>query len=430
MNILWVTSEPVAEGSVGVTDRVEGPRYFLARGHDVRLVCGGSTDSVPMDGVPTTYLLTRYLPFGAWVDQWPALVRELDARPAWPDVIVADFALLPPAMRWSRGRRRRGLPAPPVVLDVRTVPVEAGRMRTSVQRGRFAVTLRRYGRRAAAVTAITEGVRTEVARHTRLPERDIAVWRSGCAWCDAPPEAMIRPAERRPHLDRFVVLYHGTMTPNRGLFESVEAVARVRETAPDVLLLLLGSGSAVPALRAEVARLGLDEHVQFLPSIAHDAVPEVARRADVGLVPLPPRWEWQMSSPLKLAEDLCLGLPVVLTDITPHRIVPRGAPFAFWAGSGSPAELAGAVLEARSRRAELSVLGDGARAWAEPRLGWSAQLEVLESVLQRVGVRGAAADDVGRPFGSLDHVEPVAPSGPGDRAQPVPRAPARARSSR
>ena len=199
---------------------------------------------------------------------------------------------------------------------MRTVPVEAGRVRTSVQRRRFAVTLRTGGRRADAVTAITDGVRTEVARHARLPERDIAVWRSGCAWCDTPPEGLDRPADRGPDRSRFVLLYHGTMTPNRGLFESVEAMARVRASAPDALLLLLGSGSAVPALRAEVARLDLEEHVRLLPPIAHDAVPGVARTADVGLIPLPPRWEWQMSSPLKLAEGLCLGLPVILTDIT------------------------------------------------------------------------------------------------------------------
>ena len=111
---------------------------------------------------------------------------------------------------------------------MRTVPVEAGRVRTSVQRRRFAATLRTAGRRADAVTAITEGVRTEVARHARLPERDIAVWRSGCAWCDTPPEGLDRPAERGPDRDRFVLLYHGTMTPNRGLFESVEAMARER----------------------------------------------------------------------------------------------------------------------------------------------------------------------------------------------------------
>jgi glycosyltransferase involved in cell wall biosynthesis len=428
MNILWVTSEPVAEGSVGVTDRVEGPRYFLARGHDVRVVCGGSVDSVPMAGVPTTFLLTRYLPFGAWVDQWPSLRRELDARPAWPDVIVSDFALLPPVVRWSRGRRRRGLPAPRVILDARTVPVEAGRVRTSVQRKRFAVTLRTAGRRADAVTAITEGVRAEVARHTRLPEGDIAIWRSGCGWCDRPPENAYRPTERDPGGNRFVVLYHGTMTPNRGLFESVAAVDRIRASAPDVLLLLLGSGSAVSALREEVVRLSLEDHVRFLPPVAHDAVPDLIRGADVGLVPLPPRWEWQMSSPLKLAEDLCLGLPVVLTDITPHRIVPRTAPFAFWAGDGTPEELGAAILAARSRRAELRALGEEARTWAGPRLRWSTQLEVLERVLERVTAGTRRSDGVaarGRSLGGTD-----ARPGPEPGAQPVSRTPARARSSR
>jgi glycosyltransferase involved in cell wall biosynthesis len=171
------------------------------------------------------------------------------------------------------------------------------------------------------------------------------------------------------------------MTPGRGLFESIQAIDLARIAGADVSLVLLGTGSAVPELKRLVVERGLQGHVQFVAPVPHARVPEFVHAADVGLVPLPPLWEWQISSPLKLAEYLCLGLPVVLTDIKAHRIVPSDAPFAFWAATADPPRLAAAIIAAYRRRTQLAGLGREARAWAEPRLGWSPQLGVLEHVL-------------------------------------------------
>jgi glycosyltransferase involved in cell wall biosynthesis len=84
-----------------------------------------------------------------------------------------------------------------------------------------------------------------------------------------------------------------------------------------------------------------------------------------------------------LVEYLSFGMPVLVTDIAPHRIVPADAPFAFWAGRGDPEQLASAMLAARAVAADLPRLGREARTWAAPRLGWSAQLAILEEVLER-----------------------------------------------
>jgi hypothetical protein len=72
---------------------------------------------------------------------------------------------------------------------------------------------------------------------------------------------------------------------------------------------------------------------------------------------------------------------VVLTDIVAHRIVPSDAPFAFWSPTAEPEGLAAAIQAASSRHAELPALGREAKMWAAPRLGWSAQLGILEQVL-------------------------------------------------
>jgi len=380
--ILWASADPVAEGNPGVTDRIEGVRYLLGHGHGVHLVCGAGPRHRPIPGIPSTFLPTRYVPFAGWIWLWPRLLGELRSRGADADAIVTDFALLPPILWWRNRLRRAGEQAPAIILDVRTPPVEAGGVRTWVQRRRFAATLRLFARRTDAVTAITDGLRDEVARLGRLDPRDIPVWGSGCSWCDRPgppgPTAP-RPGELR---GRFVVIYHGSISRGRGLIEAVEALPLVAAEAPDLTLALLGGGSALGDLRRLAARLGVEDRVAFLDPVPHDRVRDVLEGADLGLVPLPRKWEWELSSPLKLVEYLCAGLPVALTDIAAHRIVPPHAPFAFWAPSADPDALASTMLAAYRRRADLPELGRQAALWARPRLGWDPQLAVLDRTIR------------------------------------------------
>jgi glycosyltransferase involved in cell wall biosynthesis len=155
-----------------------------------------------------------------------------------------------------------------------------------------------------------------------------------------------------------------------------------RRTAPDLAFVLLGDGGAREDLRSLVVELGLRDVVRFIDPVPQDRVPDFLRSATVGLAPWPPSWDMQANRPLKLTEYLCMGLPVVLTDVTPHRIVPADAPFAFWAGDGGPQAFADAILEAYAARDDLPALGRTAAAWAAPRLGWAEQFAVLEGAIE------------------------------------------------
>jgi glycosyltransferase involved in cell wall biosynthesis len=391
MNIAWLSSDSVTRGALGVTDRIEGARYLARAGHRVIVVCGASRGAQPFADLDTRLVETRYIPFLTWTALWPGVIRELSRLDPPPDVVITDFALVPAAHRWVR-RAGRGGRRPGLILDVRSHPVSTGRTRLLAQRARFALTLRRYGRRVDALTTITPGLRTHVARLARVPVERVPVWSSGCSWCDEPE----RPGGRPPELDpgvrgRFVVIYQGSLARGRALSEAVEAVDVARRTAPDILLLLLGGGPARSELRERVELLDLADHVWFLDPVSHDRVPDFLHAADVGLAPWPATWDMEVNSPLKLAEYLCFGLPVVLTDITPHRVVPADAPFAFWSRDASPGGMAEALLAARRRRSDLPALGRAAREWARPRLGWSAQFDILGEVVSAVASGGPAA---------------------------------------
>jgi phosphatidylinositol alpha-1,6-mannosyltransferase len=185
------------------------------------------------------------------------------------------------------------------------------------------------------------------------------------------------------------------MAPGRGLFELVQAVDLARRSAPDLVLVLLGGGSSVDRLRALVSELGIQDHVRFIGPTPHDRVPEFLGACRIGVVPWPASWDMEVNWPVKMAEYLSFGLPAVLTDIVPHRIVPADASFVFWAPTGSPRDLADAILAAYGRRDDLAKLGRQAADWAGSRLTWSAQFQILEGVLapdQRCGSPGPPSD--------------------------------------
>lgn len=375
---------------MGVTSKIKCARDLMRRGHAITVICGGRPGERPLDGIRTRFITTRYLPFSSWVSLWRGVFRTLEGMEERPDILVTDFALLPPVITWSSRLERKGERRPKILLDVRSHPVEASRLRLLAQRARFAATLRAYRRRIDAITAVTEGLRDHTAQRAGVRPESIRVWSNGCAWCDQPTGSLPWPPELDGALrDRFVVIYQGSMTRGRGIFESVEAIGMAMGQAPELRLIFLGGGRSVPELKTLVRAMGLQEQVLFIDPVSHDRVPEFLAAADVGLVPLPQTPDMEINFPVKLPEYLCQGLPVILTDITPHRIVPAAAEFAFWAGSGRPEEIAAAMVDAYDRRSEIPELGESAGRWARANVGWASQFRIFEEVVESLGPREA-----------------------------------------
>ena len=380
MNIVWFSADPVVRGALGITDRLEGPRYFRRKGDDVLLITGGPATAEPFADIPTRIVRARYLPFAAWLTLWPGVLRSLRRLDTVPDVVLSDFGLLPPAMRWaselerSAGPRRRSSWTcdPP------------GRSRPG-QAGRAAAPIRAHIAQVRSLRGRDHTISPELARHVgrlaRVDPSSIPVWTSACAWCDAEPPASSSNPFPESIRGRFILFYHGMITGGRGLANAIRGVDIARRTVRDLVFVLLGDGGARDDLRSLVDELGLRETVRFIDPVPQDRVPDFLRAATVGLAPWPPTWDMQANRPLKLTEYLCMGLPVVLTDITPHRIVPADAPYAFWAADGAPHAFAEAIAEAHAVADELPSLGRQAAAWAAPRLGWSQQFAALEAAI-------------------------------------------------
>lgn len=103
-----------------------------------------------------------------------------------------------------------------------------------------------------------------------------------------------------------VLVHISNFRPVKRVADVVAIFAKVQAQTPAVLV-MVGDGPDRPLAEAEVERLGLVEHVQFLGKV--DAVADVLRCADVFLLP-----SASESFGLSALEAMACGVPVVASD--------------------------------------------------------------------------------------------------------------------
>jgi glycosyltransferase involved in cell wall biosynthesis len=147
--------------------------------------------------------------------------------------------------------------------------------------------------------------------------------------------------------------------PSKGQKQLVEALARLRESHPDLAVLLVGDGPRRAEVERAAAALGVAERVVFAGQ--RFDIPEMLSAMDIYCLPS----LWGEFFPNSILEAMCMGLPWVGSDIAglpeltaggeAGRVVPPGDVAALAAGL---AELAGdaALRAARGARARREVL--------------------------------------------------------------------------
>jgi glycosyltransferase involved in cell wall biosynthesis len=185
------------------------------------------------------------------------------------------------------------------------------------------------------------------------------------------------PLRRRLGLeDRFVVGWVGSFRRFHALEQAVEAVSAVPGTA----LLLVGDGPE----RSRIERLAHDlgAAAVFTGTVAHRELPAHLAAMDAAVIVAPVGQQFHYS-PLKLAEYLAAGLPVVapatgqlaerLTDGVDAIVVPPHDVDA----------LAAALRRLRDDPEERARLGKAARAAAEAEWSWDHQVRRVIDALHR-----------------------------------------------
>lgn len=183
----------------------------------------------------------------------------------------------------------------PVVLQLHGSSVEHGLRHDSPH----ASTARAAARRADAVVAATPAWAADAAE--LLGVQTVEIVPNACAASSAPAERDPEPA---------TLLFLGRLERAKGVFELVDAAAELLPARPQLRLVLAGDGRDTAAVRALVAKRGLDQVTSFPGWVDEDERRALLARATCLVIP-----SHAEGLPLTLLEGLAGGVPVVATSV-------------------------------------------------------------------------------------------------------------------
>jgi glycosyltransferase involved in cell wall biosynthesis len=187
-----------------------------------------------------------------------------------------------------------------------------------------------------------------------------------------------RPRRAALGLDgRFVVGWVGSFRGFHAVEQAVAAVADIE----DASLLLVGDGPERPRIEAIARAAGV--HAVFTGTVPHRELPALLGAMDVALV-LAGRDEVFHYSPLKLAEYLAAGRPVVVPDVPQLAARLVDGVDAVLVPPGDEPALAQALRRLRDDPATRARLGAAARAAAEAHWSWD---HAIRQILARLAAR-------------------------------------------
>lgn len=136
----------------------------------------------------------------------------------------------------------------------------------------------------------------------------------------APPTPDQRRQARqhlRIHDDHVVLLYAGYLQRSKGVFDLLDAFARIADAHPRALLLLAGDGADRDELARRAAPLVRAGRVRLAGHVDHDLMPLYCRAADIAVM-----LSWSEGMPNAVVEAIASGLPVVATAVggTPEAV--------------------------------------------------------------------------------------------------------------
>lgn len=126
------------------------------------------------------------------------------------------------------------------------------------------------------------------------------------------------PASSPVH-DRFVMMYHGTITAIYGLDIAIEAFALVRHEMPRAELWIIGFGPQEDDLKRLVLERGLESRVKFVGPVPPADMPAWLQKCDVGLLPMRRDVLLEFAFPNKLGEYLINGKSVIVSRLRTLR---------------------------------------------------------------------------------------------------------------
>ncbi|MDZ7846781.1 MAG: glycosyltransferase [Owenweeksia sp.] len=180
-----------------------------------------------------------------------------------------------------------------------------------------------------------------------------------------------------PHA--FLLLNQGAgINIDRGMEECLEALPLL---PPEVMLMIVGSGDALPGLKQMASQLNLEHRVFFIPRQPYLKMLQYTLQADAGLsLDKPTSPNYQYSLPNKIFDYIKCGLPVVVSSVVEVKKVVEAYEIGAICSDHQPKNIAQAILSVKSKGKTVFKKG---LAKAATENNWQRERQVWEKIFRR-----------------------------------------------
>jgi glycosyltransferase involved in cell wall biosynthesis len=152
------------------------------------------------------------------------------------------------------------------------------------------------------------------------------------------------PEVAEKYKNKFVIIYSGRVSPDRGLDVPIYALKYLKTDIPNVLILIIGNGEYVSTLKKISRNEDVGNFVEFIPWPGHDNISSYLLIADILMVPQPNNDFINSTVPHKLFEYMFVGRTLLVSDAVPLKRIINETKSGVVFNSGDPTDFARKVL--------------------------------------------------------------------------------------
>ncbi len=288
------------------------------------------------------------------------------------DVLIVDSEIVPSTFFVVLIKRIFSIK---ILLDVRSIPVE--RDLPATYKHACNIACKYYN----GTTFITNGTKKYIEQLINKRFKNTLVFPSAVNPSVFSPAATgaVPLAVKEKLENKIILFYHGSISPNRGVFLVLDALHQIKEQVPNILFVSLSGSNNFITEYCISKNYKLDDHLLLLNLVDHESVPAYIKEADICIVPLPRLVWWEISSPLKLMEYLAMEKPLILSDIEAHKsVVPADSGYALYFNPDEPEDLGKAILKAIGGLNKLRLNAVKGRELIFNKFTWEIQAKAIE----------------------------------------------------
>ncbi len=173
-------------------------------------------------------------------------------------------------------------------------------------------------------------------------------------------DTLFRPSAS-PEDEVFTVHFHGTFIPLQGVQYIVEAAHILRDEG--IVFRLVGGGQDAPAIDAKIKELGLEKVIERVQKVPVTEIQRYMARAHIVLGIFGDAIRAKMAIPNKVYEAMAMGKAIITADTEGIREIPHAEKIFRLVPLADSVAMAQAILDLRSNRDKLHVLGQSARTY-------------------------------------------------------------------